>query len=208
MTEREALLRAVCENPDDDTPRLVFADWLQENGEDDRAEFIRVQCEAARLAADDGRLAGLVRRAGELQQLFGDRWLAELPVPDPEHIDWVKYPGGWLGGETFDRGFACRLWVKTAGTLSAHADELFSATPVRRLMVHHIMRADKMARLPQLRHLHTLRVRILSRQAAIELADCPHLDPVPDIRLPLHSLPAVHTDLLRARFGDRLEHQP
>ena len=33
MTEREALLRAVCENPDDDTPRLVFADWLDENGE-------------------------------------------------------------------------------------------------------------------------------------------------------------------------------
>jgi len=40
MTERDALLRAVCENPDDDTPRLVFTDWLQENGEEERAEFI------------------------------------------------------------------------------------------------------------------------------------------------------------------------
>ena len=45
MNEREALLKAVCENPDDDTPRLVFADWLQENGEEERAEFIRVQIE-------------------------------------------------------------------------------------------------------------------------------------------------------------------
>ncbi|MCE9566280.1 MAG: TIGR02996 domain-containing protein [Planctomycetes bacterium] len=26
MIEREALLAAVCENPDEDTPRLVFAD--------------------------------------------------------------------------------------------------------------------------------------------------------------------------------------
>ena len=43
MNERDALLRAVCENPDDDTPRLVFADWLQEHGEGDRAEFIRLQ---------------------------------------------------------------------------------------------------------------------------------------------------------------------
>jgi uncharacterized protein (TIGR02996 family) len=208
MTEREALLRAVCEQPDDDTPRLVFADWLQENGEEARAEFIRVQSEAARLATDDDRLDGVIRRDVELQQLYGSRWLAELPVPDPEHIDWVKYPGGWLGGEPFDRGFACRLWVKTAGTLVACAGELFTATPVRRLMVHHIMRADKLARLPQLRHLHTLRVRILSRQAAVELADCPHLDPVPDIRLPLRSLPEEYTDLLRKRFGDRLEHQP
>jgi uncharacterized protein (TIGR02996 family) len=55
MNERAALLRAICETPDDDTPRLVFADWLQEHGEEERAEFIRVQCEAARLAADDSR---------------------------------------------------------------------------------------------------------------------------------------------------------
>ncbi len=48
MNEREALLRAVCENPDEDTPRLVFADWLQENGDEARAEFIRVQIALAR----------------------------------------------------------------------------------------------------------------------------------------------------------------
>jgi uncharacterized protein (TIGR02996 family) len=40
MTERDALLRAECANPDDDTPRLVFAEWLQENGEEARAEFM------------------------------------------------------------------------------------------------------------------------------------------------------------------------
>ncbi|MCI0700590.1 MAG: TIGR02996 domain-containing protein [Planctomycetia bacterium] len=48
MNEREALLKAICENPDDDTPRLVFADWLQENGDEARAEFIRAQIELAR----------------------------------------------------------------------------------------------------------------------------------------------------------------
>src|SRR6201986_5154337 len=49
MNEREAFLRAICDNPDDDTPRLVFADWLQENGEEDRGEFIRLQIEVAGL---------------------------------------------------------------------------------------------------------------------------------------------------------------
>jgi uncharacterized protein (TIGR02996 family) len=32
MTDRDALLAATLANPDEDTPRLVFADWLQENG--------------------------------------------------------------------------------------------------------------------------------------------------------------------------------
>lgn len=39
-----ALIAAVKANPDDDLPRLVAADWLQEHGEDERAEFIRRQC--------------------------------------------------------------------------------------------------------------------------------------------------------------------
>lgn len=49
MSDRSAFLVAIIAAPDDDTPRLVFADWLQERGEDARAEFIRVQCELARL---------------------------------------------------------------------------------------------------------------------------------------------------------------
>ncbi len=43
MHQREMLLRAVLENPDCDTTRLVFADWLDENGEGERAAFIRWQ---------------------------------------------------------------------------------------------------------------------------------------------------------------------
>src|SRR5829696_8063349 len=32
MNDEAAFLRAICEHPDEDTPRLVFADWLQEQG--------------------------------------------------------------------------------------------------------------------------------------------------------------------------------
>lgn len=48
MTERERFLTAVYANPDDDNVRLVFADWLDENGDPDRAEFIRAQIRSAR----------------------------------------------------------------------------------------------------------------------------------------------------------------
>jgi uncharacterized protein (TIGR02996 family) len=39
-----ALEAAVIANAEDDTPRLVYADWLDENGDPDRAAFIRTQC--------------------------------------------------------------------------------------------------------------------------------------------------------------------
>jgi uncharacterized protein (TIGR02996 family) len=51
MSDHDALLRAICADPDDDTPRLVAADWLEEHGDADRAAFIRVQVELARLEA-------------------------------------------------------------------------------------------------------------------------------------------------------------
>ena len=44
-TDRAALYRGTLERPEDDVARLVFADWLEENGEAERAEFIRVQVE-------------------------------------------------------------------------------------------------------------------------------------------------------------------
>lgn len=43
-----ALLAAIAKNPDEDDPRLRYSDWLEENGNPERAEFIRVQCELSR----------------------------------------------------------------------------------------------------------------------------------------------------------------
>src|SRR3712207_7138456 len=49
MTDSDLLLDAIAAAPDDDGPRLVYADWLEEHGEQARAEFIRAQVELARL---------------------------------------------------------------------------------------------------------------------------------------------------------------
>ncbi len=207
MNERAALMRAICDNPDDDTPRLVFADWLQEHSEDHRAEFIRVQVEAARLPTDDARRKKLDRRASALQTQFGETWLRELPVPDKENVHWVKAPD-WLDGKTFDRGFAGLLRVQSTGTLAKYAAKLFTATPVRRLMIWYMKKADKLTKIPHLRHLHTFRARVVARQAADDILECPHFDSIPDIRLSLSALPEPYRDRLLKRFGDRLRHQP
>jgi uncharacterized protein (TIGR02996 family) len=48
VTDEAALRAAVLAHPDDDTPRLVYADWCDDAGDADRATFIRAQVEAAR----------------------------------------------------------------------------------------------------------------------------------------------------------------
>jgi len=53
LEQHEAFLRAIFDAPEDDTARLVYADYLQENGQETRARFIRVQCELARLPPPD-----------------------------------------------------------------------------------------------------------------------------------------------------------
>ncbi len=54
MITHPGFLAAIIANPADDTPRLIYADWLDDQGEADRAEFIRCQVELASLPAFDG----------------------------------------------------------------------------------------------------------------------------------------------------------
>lgn len=49
MPEESSFLRTICDRPDDDLPRLVYCDWLDENGQPERAEFIRIQIELSKL---------------------------------------------------------------------------------------------------------------------------------------------------------------
>src|SRR5262249_46159718 len=53
MDQQRAFLEAIQEYPDDDLHRLAWADWLEENGQDDRAAFMRAQLEATRRDATD-----------------------------------------------------------------------------------------------------------------------------------------------------------
>jgi uncharacterized protein (TIGR02996 family) len=86
-----AFLQEVREDPADDAPRLVLADWLQDRG-DPRGEFVHLRVVGARLAENDPRREALARRERQLlgRHLFD--WLGPL-------IDHVK-GGGW----EFERG--------------------------------------------------------------------------------------------------------
>ncbi len=66
----DALLRAVFANPDEDTPRLVFADFLEENDQPDRAALIRYQCEQYRLKPSEKRHKELTKLLKPLTAKF------------------------------------------------------------------------------------------------------------------------------------------
>lgn len=67
MADEDDFLNALRANPADDTTRLVYADWLDENpgdGRAERAEYLRLEAEKAaaepeRMRAIEGRLAAL-----------------------------------------------------------------------------------------------------------------------------------------------------
>jgi uncharacterized protein (TIGR02996 family) len=63
-------LTAIREDPEDDTPRLVLADWLMEHGgraESARGEFLRARVLLSRMEEDDPQRPPLERRAEALQ---------------------------------------------------------------------------------------------------------------------------------------------
>src|SRR5262245_14232132 len=46
--QETAFLHSIVEDPDDDAPRLIFADWLDEHGRPDKAAFVRLEVEYSR----------------------------------------------------------------------------------------------------------------------------------------------------------------
>lgn len=97
MGEGDDLLAAIAANCDDDAPRLIYADWLEENGQPERAELIRVQCESARLPTGSPRQQELVARANQLLKANVRQWTADFkPI---------------CTGERFHRGFVDSVFV-------------------------------------------------------------------------------------------------
>jgi|SRR5579883_697815 len=105
MSDESALLAAIFAYPDEDTPRLIYADWLEEHGQPERAEFIRLQITLTSeyTTADDNR-------HDKLEEEYRAVWTAHLPL-DPRA---TRSPWEWR----FVRGMP-ELFRCDAGDTSA-----------------------------------------------------------------------------------------
>ncbi len=98
FTDEQPFLDAVFDRYADDRPRLVYADFLDDSGEPERAELVRVQLALARLGEDDPRRPALSDRQAELLAKNRAEWTAHLAgladsvdyrrgVPDSASVD-------------------------------------------------------------------------------------------------------------------------
>lgn len=160
----EALLQAVVADPEDDTPRLIYADWLEEQGSPDdlaRAEFIRVQMEL--VATDDPKRARELRtREKALWAANREKWLCTVPA-QVVHRE-IR----------FHRGFLDEL-TKPRKSWSSQGAKLFGRNPIYRI------------RLPGRVDKHVVGdlvvVPYLTRIRVLTLADCNLEEPIKTLQI-------------------------
>jgi uncharacterized protein (TIGR02996 family) len=138
MNDGGLLLRGILEQPDADDARLVYADWLQEHDQEERAEFIRVQIELAALWAGGVEVAGSKRNAKRTvelaareRELFTHRCRKWFPNPSNEEWKWCLPGKSWEGSGycLFNRGFASHIQMYP-GNFLARAASLFAFHPI------------------------------------------------------------------------------
>lgn len=128
MNVQAAILAAIADRPDDDTPRLAYADWLEDHAGDlpdpaaarARAEFIRVQCEVKRLE----------HLPTALLQGYADLYRWQDHLLTYHRRDLLGPLADALGPHdaVFDRGFVRELQLDSSAFV-AHAAAVAALTP-------------------------------------------------------------------------------
>jgi uncharacterized protein (TIGR02996 family) len=130
-------MRAIVTDPADLQVRLVFADWLEEQGESDRAEFIRLQVELDALTDMDVSglsnytvVNGMTMREWRLKQVQCNRLLS-----NEKYRKWIPLFGVDVGGPDgrahgrFRKGFCDRIELPTDAFME-HCADLFRCHPI------------------------------------------------------------------------------
>jgi uncharacterized protein (TIGR02996 family) len=185
MSLHEAFLQAIREAPQDDTPRLIYADYLDDNGDSDRAAFIRAQCRLAHLENSTPEAALLRGQAVSLLREHWEEWvdpvgsfLGPNASRHGEHVLRGPFRPGCLN--RFKRGFIESLSLDVEQFV-AHWATLARHMPLVDLRLWGAGRGlEAFASLPYLRGVAFLHFRDyfdapLTSAGAQVLADSPHL---------------------------------
>ena len=175
MHDDTAFLRRIAEVPDDDAPRLLYADWLEERG-DPRGSFIRVQCALARLPADDPRRHDLEQAERHLLAAHAAAWAGDL--------------AGRVSGWRFRRGFVEEVTLAAEAFLE-HGPHLLPESMVRTVRLYDCGDiVAKLARLPALARVTGLDLcgNRLGDAGLAVLLRSPHLRGVQSLDLSFNSL--------------------
>jgi uncharacterized protein (TIGR02996 family) len=134
----DAFLQAILDSPDNDIPRLVFADWLEEQG-NPRGAFIRLQCQRAKMTRYDPGWKDILAQESAIFKQFDAEW----SKPVLRLADAIEYR----------RGFIEHVRV-SATKLLRNADRLFRIAPVCSIRLDHV---DRLAEIGQAKWLARVR---------------------------------------------------
>lgn len=117
MADHASFLKAILADPDDDSLRLIFADWLEEHG-DPLGEFIRTQYALLESDLDPATSWKLLQRERELKSEHGVAWAGPIAALAMSY--------------DFRKGFVEEIGID-AKHFVEQAASLFDAAPIRRL---------------------------------------------------------------------------
>jgi uncharacterized protein (TIGR02996 family) len=215
----EGFLAAILEDAEDDTPRLIYADWLDEHGQAERAEFIRLQCELARLPAEDPRRPELEDRERDLLRQQRQAWegpLREALEAAGGDVDTGR-EGGWRFDCDFHRGFVEGIRVRSAGwsggigdagAIALAASPHLAAVSTLSLWCNQIgaAGAEALAATPHLANLRWLELsgNAIGDAGAIALAASPYLAGLTRLYVRCCQIGDAGAAALRSRWADRV----
>jgi uncharacterized protein (TIGR02996 family) len=183
--QREAFLREILADPDNDAHRLVYADWLDEYGDEPdqaRACFIRTQCKLAKLPEDDVERPDLVVRERALLDAHGREWRESLGRLVP-----VRWWEGLAPGWPFHRGFAANVTARNWNEFFSQKDRIFAAAPVDGIDFEDLRpgTVTALANSPLLGRLRRLYVQLgqVGDEGVRVLANSQHVDRLIELRL-------------------------
>jgi uncharacterized protein (TIGR02996 family) len=117
---------------EDNAPWLILADWLEDHGQAERAELVRVQCRLADWVPDWQERQALIARQDELIAAHRDVWLGPL--------------AGLCHRVEFVRGL-CRVWVVGKLFATPRFDKAFAAAPGALVEQVRLIRCKSLARI-------------------------------------------------------------
>ena len=202
MNERDVFLKAIVNRPDDLAPRLAFADWLEEQGDEEsraRAEFIRLDHALDQMSETDPRRDATYERALELTEQHGPDWYPEL-------LQFVWQINQYRSGFPFSVTVPASNFVK-------HCVRMFQLAPIQEIRVLAVRR--EIAKLVNCTELSSIRrlsfeatgsVTINASEARL-LAGCRHLSNLEMLNLRHErARPEGATALFQSQHLKRLRH--
>lgn len=132
MSDEIAFLKAAQAQPDDDTLRLVYADWLEEQGRTSQAQFVRLQVRRSQLDLFDPDRPGLLQEEARLLQKHKRYWNGR--VHRALHVrglhGLIDSRRGAIRTWHYHRGMIERVAVTDTGLVN-HADLLSALGPLQ-----------------------------------------------------------------------------